>query len=74
MTYDEAMGVAKANPGHGVREKLMQARWKIIYIKWPKLGRRPAGGDFFCINPITGSSYQYHPSDADKASHKWSHA
>ncbi len=66
MTYDEAMERAKANPGLGVREKRMQAKWKIVW-----LNLKAGDGDFFCINPITGSNYQYRPSDADKASTKW---
>lgn len=74
MTFDEAMRMAKANPGLGVREANMSAGWKIIYIKWPKKGKRPAGGDFFCINPVTGSDYHYSASDADEASKNWSHA
>lgn len=74
MTFDEAMQVAKANPGHGVREKSMNRGWKIVYIRWPKKGKHKAGGDFFCINPVTGSDYQYTARPTDKVSKHWSHA
>lgn len=71
MTFAEAVKLAKSNPGQGIREKEMQAKWKVVWIRWPKKGKSPAGGGLFCINPITGSDYHYTPTDADKASTKW---
>lgn len=72
MTFDEAVTIAKNNPGQGIREDRMQAKWKVVWIKWPKKGRSPAGGDLFCINPVTGSDYRYTPTSADLDSTKWS--
>lgn len=68
MTFDDAMNMARANPGLGVREASMSPRWKVIYIKF-----RIKGGDFFCINPKTGSDYLFTPTDAYRASTKWRH-
>lgn len=73
MTFDDAVKIAKANPGQGIREARMSAKWKVVWIKWPKSkGGTPAGGALFCINPITGGDYEYRATDADKASTKWS--
>lgn len=74
MNFVEATRLAKHNPGLPIREKRMQEGWKVVYLKWPKEGRNPGGGDFFCINPITGGDYKYTPSEHDKTSHDWRHA
>ena len=50
MTFDEAMSIAKNNPGQGVRDNPHMGKgWKIVWISWPKKGKNPAGGDYFCI-------------------------
>lgn len=77
MNMQEALDIAKANPGMGVRDDAnMQKRWKVVYIKWDanKARKIKAGGDFFCINPITGSDYKFTPTEDNKTSTKWRHA
>lgn len=70
MTMDEAQRIAKANPGQGIRDNAnMQPKWKVV---WINIKRIKGGGDFFCINPITGSDYQFRASEANRASTKWS--
>ena len=63
MTYEVAM--AHARDGHRVREARMSKGWTVAcFVSRP--------GDYFCVNPHTGSNYLYHPTDADKASSQWS--
>lgn len=61
MTFKEAMRDARA--GYRVRESRMSKGWKVGWFA--------AAKGFFCINPHTGSEYQYRPTDADKASTTW---
>lgn len=67
MTMDQAMKLAKANPGHAIRAKGMQGGWKIVYLRVGK------NGGFFAINPNTGTDYAFTPSLANEAD-EWVHA
>lgn len=75
MRMDEALKIAKNNPGQGIRDNANFApKWKVVYIKWAADRKRKlkAGGDFFCINPITGGNYQFRPTEGMSKSVKWS--
>lgn len=61
MTFDQAMAACKS--GRFVRNAKMSAKWKIFYDK--------ATDGFYCLNPHTGSDYQFRPSDEDKLSKQW---
>lgn len=67
MNFDAAMVCAKK--GRRVSRKGMSPGWTIA---WLMQRGTPGGGAFFCINPHTGSNYQFTPSAVDKASENWS--
>lgn len=67
MTMDQAMKLAEANPGHAIRVKGWEPGWKVVYLR---VGRN---GDFFAINPTTGTDYVFNPSPAEEAD-EWVHA
>ena len=59
MTYDEATALCRT--GKPIRHPDMSKGWKIV-----------AGGDaLFCINPHTGSDYQFIALPADLARNDW---
>lgn len=77
MKFAEAVHSCKCG-GH-IRDEsgTMQPGWKIMFSP----GQRPGGtvprnpdkriGDFFVINPITGSNHMIQFTEAMKASDKW---
>lgn len=67
LSFDEAMAAAKK--GYRVRVARMSKGWTIA---WFMLKGVKGGGDYFCINPHTGSNYHYAPNEVDKLSKKWS--
>jgi poly-gamma-glutamate capsule biosynthesis protein CapA/YwtB (metallophosphatase superfamily) len=67
MDFDAALICAKK--GRRVRRNGMSEGWTIA---WFMLKGVKGGGDYFCINPHTGSNYRFTPSAADKASKEWS--
>jgi hypothetical protein len=71
MTFNEAVQIAKDNPGQGIREARMLPKWKVVWINWRAAKNRKAGGSLFCINPVTGGDYEYRATEADKVSTKW---
>lgn len=60
MTYEEAMAAVDA--GKSVRRPPHGAGWKIKRFFPQYLG---------CVNPHTGSDYQYVPSDEDRDATDW---
>jgi len=77
MKFEDAIHACKC--GGYIRDEsgTMQPGWKIMFIP----GQRPGGtvprnpakreGDFFTINPVTGSSYMVRFTDAHRASDQW---
>ena len=64
MTFRAAMALCAK--GVKVRDdSTMQANWSVFAIK---IGRAKG---FYCLNPHTGSNYQFRPSAANEASKKW---
>jgi hypothetical protein len=77
MKFEDALHSCKC--GATIRDEsgTMQPGWKIVFVPGSVPGgtvpRNPAKrmGDFFSVNPITGSSYMVRFTEAHRASDKW---